>query len=408
MPDHKVTFTGSKGGKLAARLDRPAGKIRACALFAHCFTCTKDILAAKRIAASLSAAGIAVLRFDFTGLGSSEGEFANTNFSSNVQDLLAAADFLREEGLAPQILIGHSLGGAAVLAAAADVAECKAVATIGAPADPQHVEHLFSDSRAEIEAAGEAEVLLAGRRFRIQKQFLEDISDQRLSARISELGKALLVMHAPLDQTVGVENAAKIFQAAKHPKSFISLDSADHLLTRRADADYAANVIAAWASRFVPDKDDEEEIKGEPGEILVREAGDGRFTQEIIAGPHRMTADEPPSVGGDDRGPTPYGYLLAGLGACTSMTLRLYADRKKWPLERVTVQLRHDKIHASDCEACETGEGRIDMIEREILMEGPLDAPQRAKLLEMADRCPVHRTLHAEVLITTKESSKTA
>ncbi len=405
MPDQKVTFTGATGDILAARLERPVGRIRATALFAHCFTCSKDILAAKRIAAALSEAGIAVLRFDFTGLGSSEGEFANTNFSSNVGDLLAAADFLRGEGLPPAILIGHSLGGAAVLAAADEIPECRAVATIGAPADPSHVQHLFSEKREEIESAGEAEVVLGGRPFRIQKQFLEDIAGQRLKARIGGLGRALLVMHAPLDQTVGVENAAEIFLAAKHPKSFISLDNADHLLTRRADADYAASVIAAWATPYLDPLPAEDLPKGEPDEVIVRESGEGRFTQQIVNGPHRLSADEPATLGGDNRGPTPYGLLLAGLGACTSMTLRLYAARKKWPLERVTVRLKHDKVHAQDCESCETTDGRVDKIEREIMMEGPLDSEQQARLLEIADKCPVHKTLHSEVIIMTRKST---
>jgi putative redox protein len=387
---------------LAARLERPAGEARAVALFAHCFTCTKEILAAKRIASALAERGIAVLRFDFTGLGSSEGEFANTNFSSNVDDLVAAADHLRATLAAPKILVGHSLGGAAVLAAAEQIGEATAVATIGAPADPGHVQHLFADHAEAIASEGEAEVQLAGRAFRIKKQFLEDIEGQRLEARIKGLGKALMVMHAPLDQTVSIDNAAHIFQAAKHPKSFVSLDDADHLLTRRADADYAAEVIAAWASRFLPPAERENAPETEDGEVLVRESGEGRFAQQILAGGHRLTADEPPAVGGGDRGPTPYGLLLAGLGACTSMTLRLYADRKGWPLERVTVRLKHDKIHAQDCESCETTEGRIDHIARELTIDGPLDADQRHRLLEIADKCPVHKTLHSEVAIETK------
>jgi putative redox protein len=404
MRSDRVQFEGRDGQSLAARLESPAGEARAVALFAHCFTCTKDILAAKRIAAALAERGIAVLRFDFTGLGSSEGEFANTNFSSNVDDLVAAADYLRATLAAPRILIGHSLGGAAVLAAAERIDEATAVATIGAPADPAHVRHLFADHAEEISGTGEAEVQLAGRTFRIKKQFLEDIEGQRLEARIKGLGKALMIMHAPLDQTVSIDNAALIFQAAKHPKSFVSLDDADHLLTRRADADYAAEVIAAWASRFLPPAERDAAPEAEDGEVLVRESGEGRFTQQILAGGHRLSADEPPAVGGDNRGPTPYGLLLAGLGACTSMTLRLYADRKGWPLERVTVRLKHDKIHAQDCESCETTEGRIDHIARELTMEGPLDADQRRRLLEIADKCPVHKTLHSEVVIETKDA----
>ncbi|MDH3475838.1 MAG: bifunctional alpha/beta hydrolase/OsmC family protein [Rhodospirillales bacterium] len=399
----KVEFTGSQGDKLAARLELPAaGAPRAYALFAHCFTCTKDIFAAQRIAAGLAEAGIAVLRFDFTGLGHSEGEFANTNFSSNVGDLVKAADFLRESYEAPKIVIGHSLGGAAVLAAAPQVPEAVAVATIGAPAEPAHVRHLFQAARPEIEAKGEAEVLLAGRPFRIQKQFLDDIEGHRLAETVGAMRKALLVFHAPRDKTVGIENAGQIFVAAKHPKSFISLDDADHLLSRKSDAIYVATVLAAWATRYLGETAGEAAgPRAEPGTVVVQETGEGRFTQSIAAGPHLLRADEPPEVGGDDSGPGPYDLVLAGLGACTSMTLRMYAGRKNWPLERVTVILRHDKIHAQDCADCETREGRIDRIERRLQVEGPLDQAQRTKLLEIADKCPVHRTLESEIKIET-------
>jgi len=400
----KITFPGSSGGQLAARLDRPQGPIRAYALFAHCFTCTKDIFAAARIAEGLTSHGIAVLRFDFTGLGHSEGEFANTNFSSNVADLVAAARYLRDNHGAPTILVGHSLGGAAVLAAAGDIPDAKAVATIGAPADPAHVAHHFTGAREEIEEIGEAEVLLAGRPFRIKKQFLEDIEGQRLAERVASLRKALLVFHAPLDQTVSIDNAGAIFVAAKHPKSFISLDKADHLLSRREDAIYVADVLAAWAGRFLEEQGaaTADGPKAEEGEVLVRESGLGRLTQEIAAGPHALLADEPARLGGNNSGPTPYDLLLSGLGACTTMTLRMYADRKGWPLERASVSLRHNKIHAEDCADCETKSGKLDHIDREITLEGPLDEEQRAKLLEIADKCPVHRTLHSEVKIDSR------
>ena len=400
----KITFPGSSGGQLAARLDRPQGPIRAYALFAHCFTCTKDIFAAARIAEGLTSHGIAVLRFDFTGLGHSEGEFANTNFSSNVADLVAAARYLRDNHGAATILVGHSLGGAAVLAAAGDIPDAKAVATIGAPADPAHVAHHFTGAREEIEETGEAEVLLAGRPFRIKKQFLEDIEGQRLAERVASLRKALLVFHAPLDQTVSIDNAGAIFVAAKHPKSFISLDKADHLLSRREDAIYVADVLAAWAGRFLEEQGaaTADGPKAEEGEVLVRESGLGRLTQEIAAGPHALLADEPARLGGNNSGPTPYDLLLSGLGACTTMTLRMYADRKGWPLERASVSLRHNKIHAEDCADCETKSGKLDHIDREITLEGPLDEEQRARLLEIADKCPVHRTLHSEVKIDSR------
>ena len=400
----KLTFEGATGEELAARLDLPEGPPRAYALFAHCFTCNKDIFAASRIAGGLADNGIAVLRFDFTGLGHSNGEFANTNFSSNVADLLRAADHLRKTYEAPKLLIGHSLGGAAILAAAPQVPEALAVATVGAPADPGHVQHLFQDARPEIEAKGEAEVLLAGRQFRIKKQFLEDIEGHKLAGSIGSLRKALLVFHAPRDATVSIDNAGQIFVAAKHPKSFVSLDDADHLLTRKADGIYVANVLSAWATRYLDGEavaKDTAALSAEPGTVVVQETGAGRFTQRIAAGKHLLSADEPPSVGGGDTGPTPYDLLLAGLGACTSMTLRIYAARKKWPLERVTVTLRHEKIHAEDCADCETKEGRLDRIERRVAIAGPLDAAQRDKLLEIADKCPVHRTLEGEVVVET-------
>lgn len=398
-----IRFPGALGNMLAARLDLPSGIPVASALFAHCFTCSKDTLAASRISAALTAHGIGVLRFDFTGLGGSEGDFANTNFSSNIADLLAAAQWLRERHQAPQILVGHSLGGAAVLAAAHDIPEARAVATISAPVDPGHVRHLLEPAVSEIEAAGEAEVALAGRKFRIKKQFLDDIGSQNTRAAISGLRKALLVFHSPRDTTVDIENAAQIFMAARHPKSFVSLDDADHLLTRKEDAAYVAAVLAAWASRYIDRAAAQAATPAAtPDVVTVSETRDGRFTQAITVGRHSLRADEPVSVGGDDSGPSPYDFLLAGLGACTSMTLRMYADQKKWPLERITVHLKHEKIHAQDCSECESKEGKIDRIEREIEINGDLDEAQRARLLDIANKCPVHRTLHSEVIIPTR------
>jgi len=397
----EVTITNKAGERLAARLDMPKGKPRASALFAHCFTCSKDIFAASRISQELSDLGFAVLRFDFTGLGASEGEFANANFSSNIEDLVAAADFMRDEIEAPKILIGHSLGGAAVLAAASRVPEAVAVATIGAPFDPGHVAHLFQSAADEIAAKGEAEVLIAGRPFTVKQQFLDDIAAHNAAAYIPALKKALLVFHAPRDTVVGIDNAAEIFKTAKHPKSFVSLDDADHLLSRRSDAVYVADLLAAWAVRYLPAEKTEEatEIEAVADEVVVSETGDGKFTQTIRASRHQLTADEPKTVGGDDLGPGPYGFVLAGLGACTSMTVRMYAERKGWPLERVTVGLSHRKIHAEDCADCETKAGNIDEIERWLAFEGDLDDDQRARLMEIADKCPVHRSLTHEVKI---------
>ena len=393
-----IHFPGAHGGLLAARMDWPPGRPRAYALFAHCFTCSKETLAVARISRALNDRGFAVLRFDFTGLGGSEGEFANTNFSSNVEDLVAAARWLRETHEAPKIMIGHSLGGAAVLAAAGSVAESTAIATIGAPADPAHVRRLFEPSVGQIEREGEARVVLAGRTFTIKKQFLEDIEGQRLKERIAALRKALLVLHSPRDAIVDIDNAARIFAAAKHPKSFVSLDTADHLLTRPEDAVYVADGLAAWAIRYIGTSEEAQETAAEPpGIVTVTETKSGKFTQEIRIGSHRLIADEPRSYGGDDAGPSPYDLLLAGLGACTAMTLRLYADAKQLPLERVAVRLRHEKVHAQDCADCETQDRRIDRIEREIEVTGDLNDAQRARLVEIADKCPVHRTLASEV-----------
>jgi uncharacterized OsmC-like protein/alpha-beta hydrolase superfamily lysophospholipase len=397
MPAERFDFPNAAGERLAALLDRPAGAPRAFALFAHCFTCGKDIRAAKRIAAGLTARGIAVLRFDFTGLGASEGEFANTNFSSNVADLVAAANHLRQVERAPALLIGHSLGGAAVLAAAGDVPEARAVVTIAAPADPSHVTGLIKDRVDEIPARGEVEVSLAGRAFRIRREFLDDVAEQRLDEKIGKLRKALLVMHAPGDDIVGIDNASHIFLAAKHPKSFVSLADADHLLSKPRDAAYVADVVAAWAGRYLEMEAPAAVAASEPGTVVVTETRAGKFQQTIATGRHSLIADEPVAVGGLDSGPGPYDLLLAGLGACTAMTLRLYAERKQLPLERVSVKLSHSRIHAEDCETCETKEGMLDRIDKEITVEGPLDEDARARLLEIAEKCPVNRTLKSEI-----------
>jgi uncharacterized OsmC-like protein/alpha/beta superfamily hydrolase len=405
MRSEKVTFRGALGHDLAGRLDLPDGTPRAYALFAHCFTCGKDIHSASRIARGLTDHGIAVLRFDFTGLGHSDGEFANTDFSSNVEDILLAARYLRERDEGPKILIGHSLGGAAVLAVAGEIEEAVAVATIGAPSDPAHVAHHFAESRAEIEEKGEAEVTIAGRAFRVRRKFLEDIRVQPQKARIAALRKALMVFHAPFDRIVGIGNASEIFVAAKHPKSFVSLDTADHLLSETADADYVAQVLAAWSARYLggaaaPSATESDETAEEA--VTVAESGAGRFAQAVSAGRHRLEAGEPDSVGGVDNGPSPYQLLSAALGACTSITLRMYADRKKWPLEKVSVRLLHSKIHAEDCAECEERQGKVDRIEREISLTGPLDEDQRRRLLEIADKCPVHQTLERRNEVLTR------
>lgn len=405
----RVSFPGSQGGALAARLDLPAGPPKAFALFAHCFTCGKDLRSAGQLASALTDAGFGVLRFDFTGLGSSEGEFANTNFSSNTADLLAAVGWLRVEHSAPQILVGHSLGGAAVLSVAGDVDEVRAVVTIGAPANTEHLTALFEESTDEITEKGEACVSLAGRPFTIKQQFLDDLEQHRVTDRVSVMKKPLLVMHSPIDNTVGVDNAAAIFAAARHPKSYVSLDGADHLLTSAHDATFAAGVIAAFASRYVDDQSGALEAPKASASVVVAETTQGPFLNHVVVGNHRFLADEPTSIGGFDAGPAPYDFLGAALGACTSMTLRMYADRKKLPLDRVTVEVSHDKVHADDCEACAGNEalagrtGMIDHFSRTITIEGDdLTDEDRHKLLLIADKCPVHRTLEHASAIATK------
>ena len=400
----RASFKGSAGYELSARLDLPAGPVLAFALFAHCFTCSKEVLAAKRIASGLAAAGVGVLRFDFTGLGSSEGEFANTNFSSNIEDLVSAAGYLRDNFAAPAILVGHSLGGAAVLAAAHHIPEARAVVTIGAPADVGHVLKHFGSSLEDIRKKGEAQVTLAGRRFRIRQDFIVDAEEHRLADRIRSLGKALLVMHAPRDAVVDIENASKIFLAAKHPKSFVSLDDADHLLSDATASAYAARVIDAWASKYIPLARAAPE--SESTEVLIRETGQGRYQNSIAVGRHRLIADEPVAVGGLDSGPSPYDYLSVALGACTAMTLRVYAEHRKLTLGRVSVTIRHGKTaaeHCSDCGAAAEGrESKIDRFERVISVEGELDATLREKLIEIAGKCPVHQTLEMASAVRTR------
>jgi putative redox protein len=402
MPTERLTFPGHAGDMLAARLDLPEGPHLATALFAHCFTCSKDIVAARRIAARLAGMGIAVLRFDFTGLGHSAGEFVNTTFTSNVDDLVAAGAALGARGMAPSLLIGHSLGGAAVLAAARRMPGIKAVVTIGAPADPAHVTKAFGPALSRIAADGMAEVDLGGRPFRIGKDFLDDIAGARLSEAIGKLGAALLVLHAPTDAVVGIDNAAEIFMAARHPKSFVTLDDADHLLTRPQDAEYAAEVIAAWSSRYL-DLAPPAPPPGVPEGILrVTEADPAGFLQDVQSGPfHHAFADEPLTYGGTNRGMSPYGFLAAGLGACTSMTIRMYARRKGWPLSGIGVDVTHDKVHAQDA-GDQAGAEKIDSFRRVIHLSGDLTSSQRDRLREIADKCPVHRTLSRTSQIVTE------
>lgn len=454
----RITFQNAAGQNLAGLLELPENP-KAFALFAHCFTCGKDIKAASRISKALAEKSIAVLRFDFTGLGGSDGDFANSNFSSNVADLLSAADFLRREYQAPALLIGHSLGGAAILAAASQIPESRAVATIGAPAEADHILKQFRADLDTIQSKGESNVLLAGRPFTIKRQFLEDVTRQNQSSRIAELGRALLVMHSPVDTTVAIDQAQKIYQAAIHPKSFISLDRADHLLSNARDAEYAANCIVSWAARYLPqtepaaaitttdqglqpaaatrmaspaasDGPDTPPVSQSPaaltaggtdsatssapgasqprpdpslqaGEVRVMEGND-RFLRIIQTRDHAFLSDEPASVGGSNLGADPYALLLSALGSCTSMTMRMYANRKKLKITRMDVLLRHRRSHGEACEGCLGGQETVEIFERDIWLEGELTAEERQRLLEIADRCPVHKTLSNRISIQTR------
>ena len=407
MPS-KFEFKNQNGETLAGTLEEPiAGSVKGVALFAHCFSCGKNVLAASRVSRGLRELGFSVLRFDFTGLGESEGEFANTNFSTNVEDLRSAIDAMRSQNMAPQILIGHSLGGAAVLFLADEIEEVKLVATIGAPSEPKHVVHLFNETAIEkIEQTGQAEISLGGRPFTIKKQFIDDVTETSVLKKLGSSNKPLLICHSPIDSVVGINQAQKIYRAANHPKSFVSLDAADHLLTNKNDANFVASLVANWAARYLGDDagaatDSNSESDDHHGGVTVTERNQV-FTQDVTAGRHHLVADEPTSVGGDDLGVTPYDLLLAALGTCTSMTLRMYAKRKGLEVEKIKVKLQHNRIHASDCESCEDQTGKVDQIRRLIRIEGDLTDKQRNRMLEIADMCPVHRTLHNQKQITSE------
>ena len=394
----KIRFTNRAGLELVGSLELPAGgNWQATALFAHCFTCTRNIKAARNITRALSRAGFAVLRFDFTGLGESDGDFSDTSFSSNLDDLEDAAAWMGKHLDLPQLLVGHSLGGSAVLAAAERMESVRAVATLAAPASADHILEQFGEDLETIEAEGSAEVQLAGRPFRIRKDFVDDARNHSLEDRLRKLRRALLVLHSPVDKTVSIENAQKIFAAALHPKSFVSLDHADHLLSDQADSNYAGQIISAWASRFLEFKSPE---PSENVEVTGRTAD--AFLCRVQAGRHPLLADEPEENGGNDLGPDPYQYLASALGTCTVMTLNMYARHKKIPLERVQCKVSHDRIHAEDCQECEKESGKVDRLTRVITIEGELDEDQRSRLLGIADRCPVHRTLENEIRVESR------
>ena len=402
MKTIKITFPNKEGQQLAARLELPLDTHpRAWAIFAHCFTCGKNLSAAANISRALTQNGIAVMRFDFTGLGESEGEFSDTNFSSNVDDLIQAYHFLENEYQVPQLIIGHSLGGTAVLQASASLPGIKAVVTIGAPADASHVSQLLGEDLHKIEATGEAMVNIGGRPFKIKKQFLDDLMDSDLQQIIQNINKSLLILHSPQDQIVDIDNAAKIYTTARHPKSFVSLDGADHLLMNKDDSVYAGQIISTWASKYIDPMDKEDLVSAK--QVLARTGSS--YTTEIKAGIHHLLADEPTSLGGNDLGPNPYDLLLASLGACKGITLRMYANRKQWDLQEIKVHLQHNKIHKEDCESCEDKIGFIDRIKVELEVEGNLDEQQKSRILEISERCPVHKTLMNDILIESKLKS---
>ena len=399
----KFEFKNHDGVTLAGALEEPTMPRRGVAVFAHCFTCHKNVLAASRVSKGLRDQGFAVLRFDFTGLGQSEGDFANTNFSTNLDDLRSAISALKDNGMTVDLLVGHSLGGAAVLAVAHEFEDVKLVATIGAPSDPAHVLHLFDDEAiSKIKQDGQAEVSLGGRPFSVRNEFIEDVNSAKLLENLAPNRKPLLICHSPTDSIVSVDHAQKIYQAAKHPKSFVSLDGADHLLRKAEDATFVANLISTWAARYLSsgEQPTAESLFPESG-VLVAERG-GSLTQDIYAGVHRLIADEPASVGGANLGGTPYDLLLAALGACTSMTLRMYANRKGLKIDDIKVQLLHSRIHADDCETCEDQKASVDRIERIITINGILTQAQRDRMLQIADMCPVHRTLMNQKEITSR------
>ena len=407
MSQMGVTFTNLQGESLAGVLEMPTSTVKSYALFAHCFTCSKNNPAATWIARTLANQGIAVLRFDFTGLGDSTGEFSHTNFSSNVQDVLTAAQYLEQQYVAPSLLIGHSLGGSAVLAAAQELPFVKAVATIGAPATAAHLKHLFADSYHQLMQQSSVEVQLGGRKFNIRRQFIDDLEKYNSVAHIKALNKALLIFHSSADNVVSIDEAARIYTAARHPKSFVSLDHADHLLSDSKDAHYVADVLSAWVSRYlsteqttVNDNATEAPVI-QPGSVIVREC-DKKFTREILTPHHRLISDEPIALGGADLGFNPYELLLAALGSCTSMTLRMYANHKQIDLQGIQVELHHDRIHVEDCADCDKHPQQIDVINRDIQLTGHLDEQQRARLLDIANACPVHKTLCNKIQVNTR------
>lgn len=401
MNIQKVSFTNKDKEQLAGRLELPIDrKPHNYVIFAHCFTCTKNLTAVRNVSRALTNSGFGVLRFDFTGLGESEGDFENTNFSGNVQDLIEAADFLEKNYMAPTLIIGHSLGGAAAIFAADSTPSIKAVAVINSPSSPLHVMHLLKNTKHEITKNGKAKVNLGGIDFTIKKQFLDDLENKSLAKVVSDFRKALLILHSPQDKIVGIKNAEEIYKAAHHPKSFVSLDGVDHLLSKKEDSKYVGEVIAGWASRYVEIPPDEK-LKSK-SKVAASLDKDKKFTTDLKLGDHYLIADEPINYGGNNFGPSPYEFLSAGLAACTAMTVQMYSRRKNWDVENVSVHINYSKDHAIDCRHCQDETARIDTFTREIRLRGNLSDEQKKRLLEIADKCPVHRTLHTKTQVITK------
>ncbi len=399
MKKEKVHFKNREGIDLSAYIYHPLDQHpRFFALFAHCFTCNKNLKAVQTICNTLSQMGVAVMSFDFTGLGDSEGEFENTDFSSNIGDLIDASEFMGQHYQAPSLLIGHSFGGAAAIFAAQALPDVKALVTIGSPSDPKHIEHLFEDQLDSIEKNGSSRVNIGGRGFKINQSFVRDLQQKDLGTCLGKLRKPILILHSPQDEIVDIQHAAKLYERAHHPKSFVSLDGADHLLSRPADSQYVGEMISSWSKKYIAAPVVPNDTKGH--EVSIRLAGKG-YTSEVKTPYHHLLADEPEEVGGDNLGPTPYDLLMAALGTCTAMTLKMYAQRKKWPLEEINVYLNHDKVHRTDGDNVEDNNSKVSRFTRNLRITGDLGEVQRNRLLEIANKCPVHRTLEDQIIIET-------
>ncbi len=400
MKSSKLTFINKEGKSLSARLDLPANQDpHNFAIFAHCFTCSKDFSAVRNVSRALASEGFGVLRFDFMGLGNSEGDFADTNFSSNVTDLISAADFLTEEYKAPTLIVGHSLGGAAAIFAGGQIESIQAVATIGAPSNPKHVQKQLGRGLDVIKQEGQANITLAGRDFTFKKQFIDDLEASSCVSAARKLNKALLILHSPQDATVSIKNAEEIYHAAHHPKSFVTLDGSEHLLIDKKNASYVGKIVAGWAARYIPAP--ETDVLNTTFQVAASLDDEDKYTTELKLGNHYMKADEPASIGGNDYGPTPYELLAGSLSACTAMTIQMYARRKGWKIDNVEVHTSYSKSYPQDCQACEDDPtSKIDTFTRVVkLTADTLDEKQKARIMQIADKCPVHKTLHNETQV---------